>query len=438
MFNFIRHRLTFGKFAAIALGLVALAAASAVQAQTPPTTDAKEPAKPASWFDTFSIGGHVEGGVTYNSRAPSDGNNFGNLFNDRADTALLNQAMLTIQRPLDPKATGFDFGFKLQGMYGTDARYTHFLGEFDQSINAIGQIDIVEANLLFHLPILTSGGIDLKIGQYASPMGAEVISAPDNPLYSHSYIFFFGLPFKHTGVLTTTHVNDWLDVYAGLDSGMNTSLGCCSYYSGDNNTAWSFLGGFGLNGLADGALNVVALTHIGAENPNTTAIANACNCNPNSATRFIADIVATWTVNDKWTLITELNWIRDDGFAADGYGVAQYATYKINDIFKVAGRAEIWRDNNGFFVASFPGNFDYVKAQHGDPTAVLTGGGITTYSEITLGLNITPPLPSTRFVKALMIRPEVRYDTSLNYSAPFAAGTASNQFTFAADVIVKF
>ena len=59
---------------------------------------------PSSWWDTFSIGGHVEGAVADNSRAPSDGINFGQLFGDRANTAVLNQAMLTVQRPIDPKA----------------------------------------------------------------------------------------------------------------------------------------------------------------------------------------------------------------------------------------------------------------------------------------------------------------------------------------------
>ena len=43
-----------------------------------------------------------------------------------------------------------------------------------------------------------------------------------------------------------------------------------------------------------------------------------------------------------------------------------------------------------------------------------------------------------RFVKSLVIRPEVRFDTSLNNTTPFAAATAPNQFTFAGDVIIKF
>jgi hypothetical protein len=73
-----------------------------------------------------------------------------------------------------------------------------------------------------------------------------------------------------------------------------------------------------------------------------------------------------------------MNYIRDDGFNATGYGVAQYATYAINDWLKITGRGEVWRDNNGFFVASFPGNLDFVGIEHGNPLAVAIGGGATT------------------------------------------------------------
>ena len=116
---------------------------------------------------------------------------------------LLNQILFTANKPLDPKATDFDWGFKLQGMYGSDARYTHFLGELDRvNPDDRNQLDVVEANALLHLPVLFAGGIDLKAGQYSTPIGFETIDPSTNPFYSHSYIFQFGLPFKHTGILT--------------------------------------------------------------------------------------------------------------------------------------------------------------------------------------------------------------------------------------------
>ncbi len=385
--------------------VIAFAAVTAASAADIPLKAKKAPPMP-SWWDTLTITGLVEVGASGNANNPAV-TNFGQLFTDKANSAFLNQASLTVQRPLDPKATTYDFGFKFQAMYGSDARYTHFLGEFDQSIGERNQFDIVEAHALFHLPWLTSGGIDLKVGQYVTLEGAEVINAPDNALYTHSYIFNFGIPFKHTGLMTTTHVNPMLDIYLGVDTGVNTTFGnhfnC--FNCGDNNTAAAFHGGFGLN-LLDGALTVSATTHIGPENPNVSAVVLA-GVDPNTALRYLNDVTVIW------------------------------ATYAINDWLKITGRGEIWRDNNGFFVASFPGNLDFVNFEHGNPLAVAIGGGATTYGALTLGLAIKPPgLPKQ--IDGLVIRPEIRYDASLNNTTPFGGGTKSSQWTFASDLIIPF
>ncbi|MGI8570425.1 MAG: outer membrane beta-barrel protein [Methylocella sp.] len=427
------------------LGLSAGLARAAEPAPTPP---------PANWWDTFTIGGTVEAGVTLNGANPGDGLNFGHLFTDKANTPVLNQILVTAQRPLDPKATDYDFGFKVQLMYGSDARYTHFLGEGDYFINELNQFDVVEAWATAHLPWLFAGGIDIKAGQYVTLEGAEVIDPTGDYLYSHSYIFNFGIPFKHTGIMTVSHVDPLVDIYAGVDTGVNTTFGS----RGDNNNAAAFHGGIGLN-LLDGNLTILATTHIGPEIANTNGTNNtidnitACGCNPNSALRYLNDITATWKINDSWSLITDANYIRDDGFKAEGYGIAQYAIYTVNDWLKLVGRVEVWRDNNNFFVAAFPGNFDFVNAEHGFLNTAVFAPAPTTYFEITGGLNLSPALPpGTPWLKSITFRPEVRYDTSLNSTTPFdgvnvpggrgfpgfGAGAKSSQFTFGGDLIAKF
>ena len=213
--------------------------AAATEAAPTPAADAPPP---GFWINGIHLSAQIEAGITGNPAGPKQ--NFGQLTTDKPNTVLLNQILLTANKPLDPKATDFDWGFKLQGLYGSDARYYHFLGELDR-VNPYdrNQLDIVEANALFHLPVLFSGGIDVKAGQYPTPLGFEVIDPSANPFYSHSYIYSFGLPFKHTGVLTTSHVNALLDVYLGVDTGSNTTFGPL----GENNSAVAFLGGINLN-----------------------------------------------------------------------------------------------------------------------------------------------------------------------------------------------
>jgi hypothetical protein len=381
---------------------------------------------PAAWSDTVALHGHLEAGITGNADVSQGGLNFGHLLTDRSGQLLANQLLLTAERPLSATPADYELGFKLQAMYGSDARYTHFLGELDHTIHSRTQLDIVEANVLLHTPWLGEGGLDIKAGQFSSPLGAEIIDAEASPLYSHSYIFNFGVPFKHTGVLTTTHVNATLDVHAGLDSGVNTSLG-----DGDNNGRPAGIVGFGLNGLMDGKLTVLALSHIGPENATL-----ALGPDADAKLRFLNDVVITYKASDALTLTTDINYIREEAFDAEGYGIAQYASYALNDWMTLVGRAEAWRDADGFFVAAVPGNLDYANAQRGLPATVI-GGGKTTYGALTLGLTLKPALSGLP-VTSIALRPEVRYDRALNGSRPFDGGTAKHQFTVGGDIVIAF
>jgi hypothetical protein len=98
-------------------------------------------------------------------------------------------------------------------------------------------------------------------------------------------------------------------------------------------------------------------------------------------------------------------------------------------------RAEAWRDDQGFYAAAFPGNFDFTNVGRG-----LTNGaffpGKSTYEEVTLGVNIKPPgLPKP--FDTLMIRPEIRYDHADDIK-PYNNATSDHQFTIATDLSLTF
>ena len=393
-------------------------------AATPAPSNPDTAAPSAGWTSGIKLSLQAEAGIAFNPQRPDDNLNFGQLFTDKANQFQLNQMLLTTQKPISPKDTGFAAGFKIQLLYGSDARYTHFLGELDRTIAGRYQLDVVEADVALHLPILTEGGVDVKAGQYPSPLGSETIDPSSNPFYSHSYIFNFGVPFKHTGVLTTTHASSILDLYLGIDSGANTSLG-----AGNNNGAPGGIAGAGLS-LLGGKLTVLALTHIGPENP-ARSVPNADSYN-----RYYNDVVVTYKPDNTWAFTTEGNYVRDEYTRAEGYGVAQYVSYALSSQVTLNGRAEVWRDNRNFYVTAAPGNLDYVDSERGFPAAVISAPRPTTYSEITVGLTYKPPLPAP--VSTLMIRPELRYDRALDGSHPFAAGHDNGAFTAAADLVLGF
>lgn len=414
---------------------------SAFAADLPSTKSA--PVAPApDWWSTFAVSGLIEGGITGNPDLGSGGINFGRLFDDKANTPLFNQASIVATRPFDPAAKTVDWGFRVQLLYGSDARYTHFLGECDYCIGNINQFDVEEAWAGVHLPYLFNGGFDVKAGQFVTLLGVEVINAPDNTFYSHSYIFNFGLPLKDTGVMTISHVTPFLDVYAGAVTGINTSLGWASPAYGDPgnvNNAPHFEGGLAFT-LLDGKVVINADTNMGPSNPNTPIGIAACACNPNTTWRFLNDANITWKATDKLTFTGEANYVHDDALGGvDAYGFAGYATYQFDDWIKIGGRAEIFRDNNNFFVAAFPNNLDFVSFEHGYLNTAFAAPAATTYAEFTGGVTITPVLPkSVQYLKGVIFRPEVRYDTSLNNTTPYAGGTKSSGVTFASDIILKF
>src|SRR6476646_7937722 len=144
-------------------------------------------ARADDWFKDVKFSGYVEVGGIGNSSSPDSGLTWGQLFTDRNTEIMMNQLSLIASRDIDSKKQ-YDFGFKFQGMYGTDARYTHFLGELDKVNNAKYQLDIVEAFGQFHTPLLGSGGTDINFCLYVTPLGSDVIDPMGNFFYSHDYI----------------------------------------------------------------------------------------------------------------------------------------------------------------------------------------------------------------------------------------------------------
>ncbi|MBG0811627.1 outer membrane beta-barrel protein [Methylosinus sp. H3A] len=453
-------------------------AASSARSSSRSGADEKSEKKkpPPAWLDSLTVNGFVNAGSTFNFDNPFNKLNWGHLFTDRANQPQFNAGVMTMQRLPDPKATkDFDFGFKIQGMVGSDARYTHFLGELDYAMRDRTQLDILQAFATAHLPWIIDNGFDVRIGQFVTLEGAELV---DSLFYSHSYIFNFGIPLKQTGVMLSADLSSWLYVHASVMSGDSASLG----WPGDNNNAASFQGGMRIKAF-DGKLTILGTTHIGPEDPKQLDplgvgwpnIPYECACDPNRALSYSNDVTLTWKATDKLTLSMDINYVRDDGWNAlsitglsdgvlnrladlygfdaalvprrargvNGYGIAQYASYKIDDVFQLNGRVEFWRDHNNYFVGAYPGYFDYMNIDHGfyAPSAIFQPEGRgTSYLELTAGLTITPQIPKGLPITGLTLRPELRFDASLTGAAPFfgASGVRRSTGMFAVDVIVPF
>jgi hypothetical protein len=468
----LRSVITYAAAAACVIGVYAVPSA---HAQAPASTDQAAPPPPPKhpiWTGTplgdIQFSGHTELGLSINPDGPANNANFGQPFTNGADAFRMNQTMLDIERDTD-STQNFDWGFKFQGMYGTDSRYTHFYNEWDRSTNSPYQWDVnyLEGNI--HSSIPGTSGVDIQIGEYATPLGYEVIDSTGNPFYSHSYIFTYGLPYKHTGVLGTFHVNDTVDVWAGWDTGVNDSF--VGAKGNANSSILHGIVGFGLNNLAGGNLTIIGLAHIGPENP-TGSVINGTPFDVDSHMREYYDANAVWKITDSLTSVTELNMVHDDAYKVTAGGAAQYILYTLNDQWTLGARAEAYADQgkNGFtgFVCNNPGSEDAVDGERniafsnagttnpvGNQTYCGTGSTAATiagtafnvvYSEVTVGATYTPTWPPLPGTWGLAIRPEARFDSIIGGSAhldPYDVGktghgTKSSQVTLAVDTTLSF
>jgi hypothetical protein len=380
----------------------------------------------SSWWKSFAVTGYVDAGAMYNLTGSTSGTNFGRLFDDRANRLTLNQASVLVTRPLDPNADDFDIGFAFQPMFGADARYTHLLGVATHASTSENQFTLIEADILMHLPWTFGGGTDVKLGIFPSPLSAETTVPTNNPFYSHSYIFNFGVTVAHAGAFTVTHATPMFDVYLGIDAGNQTTP------FNDNNSSAGGWAGLGLNLPSN--ITVTWLNHFGPENPRGTT--NASGQLVDGAMRWEGTITTVWKYNDNLTMTTDLNLIRDVGFNANGYGVAQYVSYVLNNTYSLQFRGELWRDAKGFFVSAFPDPLDPGRSLAGQPTLNVIAGVPATYGELTFGVNVKANLPEP--LGTLLVRPEVRYDTTTNGAKVFNNGRDTNSFTIGADLILSF
>ena len=377
--------------------------------------------------------GWIQNSYTGNTNGrPASGINFGVNPNNLANRWMGNQYYLIAERVLKQDDT-FNFGFRFDNLFGNDAQFNHSNGIFDRTyqINSFRQYDPAQYYVEAHLPVFTEGGVDVKVGRFYTLAGYEVVPATGRPLLSVPYMFNYGQPFTHSGVLTTWHYNKNINIYNAAINGWDRQF--------NSKYVWGYMGGFSYTSDS----NKTSFTSIFISGPNQfpTFLSSARNPlyptgqvipparfqgqqNPGytSNQRFLFTNVLTHKWTDKLTQVLEndIAWETNVPFAQDlgqsgdfnrqnaqWYGFGNWFLYSFGEKLTGVWRSEIFRDNNG----------------------VRTGFSAN-YAEFTLGLIYKPK-------SYIWIRPEARYDFA-NGATPYNDGTRSSQLTLAVDAILLF
>ena len=397
-----------------------------------PEAEVCEPWRLFNQDRSVKVYGWVNGGIFTNSRNTDSNYNGPVTFADRND-GQINQLYGVIEKTIDTGGCGWDFGGRFDVLYGTDWVYNTQVGwETDPATGAL--LDGWNSSPYYGLVTPQAYGeigyndLSVKVGRFYTPIGYEVVTAPNNFFATHAYTMQYGEPFSHTGALATWKYSDNWSFIGGLVNGWDRFDGPSDRVAGIGGVVYT----------PDHERYTLTLTGISGQEANS---AGNIPLNQLYSTRNMYSLVFNYSINDRWNYVFQHDhgWQKDffeaaptpgAGLAdAEWYGINQYLFYTINDCWKAGLRAEWFRDDDGARVAG-------VRPDNGTDlgnVSATPGGYAGNFYEISLGLNWTPHAN-------LIVRPEVRYDwyegEQLNGAAPFGDGTESSQWVYGLDAVV--
>jgi hypothetical protein len=373
----------------------------------------------------WKVRGWLNGGFMWNTDDPASHFNGPVTFADR-DDGQFNQWYLIMERTLDTECGAWDWGGRVDLLYGSDYRFTLARGlDAHDDFTAKWNSDDRFYGLAMPQAYLQAGNgtWDVKLGHFYTIIGYEVVPAPDNFFYTHAYTMQYGEPFTHTGMLVTYNPNEQLAIMGGVTYGWDNFE--------DVYDDVSFLGGVTFTS-SDKNQKLAYAVHVGDEEQTFATV------EPND-TRFVQSIVYSRTLTDRFSYVVQSDWgYQENAFGAgeraEWYGINQYLFHKINCCLTSGLRFEWFRDDDGFRVAP-AGDYPNLGFSNNPASA---GGFEGDFFEVAYGLNYKPAGCCN-----LVLRPEIRwdwYDGDPNAlgNEPFDDGAGDDQFLAGFDVIYLY
>ena len=317
-------------------------------------------------------------------------------FNYLADSALLQQNWLRLERTVDDKAATPTWGFRGDIILpGADYRFTLARGLADSQLTSnagrpeVYGVDPVQFYAELYLPQV-GRGLDLKAGRFFAQFGVESIDTTQNALFSHSHTFIYD-PFTHTGLLATQKLTDAWSVQNGVVTGSDVFLDSAASPTYLGSVKWA---------PPTGRTSALFAVILGSGRYDESEAFS----NPQ-----VLDLVLTHKLSDRTTYTLDALYsfqrgVPGRGFV-DNWGVVQYLTHQLAPTVSGTARLELFGDPQGFKTGT-----------EGLYTAATAG---VTYK----------PLPW------LWLRPEVRYDHCAD-GRPFEG--RADVFTATLDLLVRW
>ncbi|SCY62207.1 Putative beta-barrel porin-2, OmpL-like. bbp2 [Nitrosospira sp. Nsp13] len=402
----------------------------------------------------IQIGGWIQLGATYNPSNPTNGYNGTVSFPDRANRMQLNQFNVFLERPVVTVGNTWDFGGRIDFMFGSDTIYFQAGGipPFDVNSgvpNNRGSWDLnvcckstrtygiafPQAYAEFYSPV--GNGLNVKVGHFYSPTGYEIGPAPDIFFYSRGYTLTNGHPFTHMGVLLEYKLNRNWTLIGGPVTGSGTG-GWDGNITRTGLTNWNGLGG---------------IVWVGEDKRNTFNIMTTfgdASARSHEAWTMVSSVLQ-YRITNKTHFATYfvhgsvgnalVNGVQKD---VQWMGVNSHLYYDLLEDLSIGIRGEWFRDRDGFRVPS-----PYRGALQIDNRGVGFAGNVpitsapADYYQVTLGLNWKPAkrlrLDNWKATRSFNIRPNIRYDRAVGLDQPYRPfDDKKDQWLFSLDFMASF
>lgn len=272
----------------------------------------------ASFFRSTELTGFLDGYFGYNFNKVGDVQlrNFDTKHNQFS----VNLAEIALERKAsDTSRLGFRFDFNVG--QGADISHSGEPGGPSYFRN------LQQGYVTYLAPI--GKGLQVDVGKFVTPHGAEVIETKDNWNYSRSLLFALAIPYYHMGARVAYPVHEKLTVTGFIMNGWNNVV--------ENNSAKTVA----LQALVKptAKLTVAQNYIVGAE-----------QADDDDDYRQVFDTVVSYAITDKLSVMGNYDFGRDRlaGVTQQWQGVAGYLRAQINDWWALSPRVEWFEDRDGF------------------------------------------------------------------------------------------
>jgi hypothetical protein len=319
----------------------ATAAPAAAAATSAPAPAAPAAPSIASLLGPTTLSGFVDVYYGYNSNQPINRTTALRNFDINSSQFGLNMIELIADKAPDPAAShvgyhvSLGFGQAMNLVNSTETPSPRAPG------TPVGPVPSTITNFdqylkEGYLEYLVGKKLQINVGKFVTPAGAEVIESKDNWNYSRGLLFSWAIPYFHFGTSAKYTFNSKFALTGYLVNGWNDTV--------DNNSGKTT--GFTAAWTPNAKISLTENYLVGPE-----------QFNDNADFRHLTDTVLTYTPNAKLSLMANYDYGHDEslGLVTPGVsspvwwsGIAGYIKYAPNDKWYLATRGEWFNDHNGF------------------------------------------------------------------------------------------